>query len=112
MGKKTKSKLKDHEVMCPECKGTGKLKSWTSGNFEITPECSKCLGEGKFDWIERIMGKPRRIYQEFDLSEEVVRVMAKELSDDIDKEILESICMEASYNSLEQNKKRGGGQSH
>ncbi len=50
-------KLKPDEVICLKCKGTGKLKSWTSGDFEIIPECSNCWGAGKLDWIERVMGK-------------------------------------------------------
>jgi len=59
--------LEEGELHCSECKGYGvpntsdgiglylkhrDLKSWT--------KCLKCHGEGKVDWIEKIVGKRER----------------------------------------------------
>jgi hypothetical protein len=103
-------KLEDHEVLCPRCNGTGKGETHTAGDFVITPECRKCYGEGKLDWIERIVGKPRRLFGEWHSSTEEMNIpkdlmdkMAKEIADSIDKEIIESILKEE-----EQNTKKGG----
>lgn len=87
MGKKTNSKLKPSDVICPKCNGTGKGKSWHAGDFEITPECNHCYGEGKLDWIERVTGKQRRIFD----YERVTAQMAEELSKSIDQEIMDNI---------------------
>lgn len=100
MGKKTNAKLGPGEVACYKCEGTGKSESWEVGQFKITPECTHCLGEGKFDWIERVMGKTPRVYREFDLTGQI----AKELSVEIDKEILESV-VDACKVKKEQNTK-------
>lgn len=89
--------LEDYEVICPQCKGTGKSKSWEAGGFIITPECPKCLGEGKFDWIQRVVGKARS----FDSLEAwVTEKLSKEIQENMDEEILRSISEE-----IEQNQK-------
>ena len=52
------NKLKDGEVICKQCNGTGK-----PDNNKFKTEyygymvCDKCKGSGKFDWIESIVGK-------------------------------------------------------
>jgi len=40
--------LKEGEVICPECNGTGGEGSWW---------CMHCHGTGKLDWVESIVGK-------------------------------------------------------
>jgi DnaJ-class molecular chaperone len=96
--------LEDYEVFCPKCTGTGKGQTWMAGEFEITPECRHCLGDGKLDWIERITGKPPRIYDMH--YQEIVEEMGKEIAEEIDKEIIESV-IEAADHVKEQNKKEG-----
>jgi RecJ-like exonuclease len=47
-------KLKKSEVVCDHCDG--------HGSYRIrmrTHICSKCLGEGKLDWISAIMGRAK-----------------------------------------------------
>ena len=53
-------KLEPGEVICPVCKGSGKLVGNNPKNFKpktFTFPCNKCLGTGKLDWIEMCMGK-------------------------------------------------------
>ncbi len=47
--------MKDGEVVCNKCHGTGQVIS----SYEYFPEkiCPKCLSIGKLDWIENIVGK-------------------------------------------------------
>ena len=98
-------KLKDGEVVCHKCNGTGKLKEWgMGGGFTVTPECHVCCGEGKLDWIERVIGKERYYSPIFgDPS-----TMAKEIADEIDKEIIDSVIKEAEKQTMEQMIKEEG----
>ena len=67
--------LKENEIICSRCKGTGKCEDenikekidWMesyienqkrihNGNYKITPLCRKCHGKGKLDWVENTMG--------------------------------------------------------
>jgi len=43
------NKLKPGELICDQCKGNG-------DSITYNP-CSKCLGSGKLDWIENVVGK-------------------------------------------------------
>jgi hypothetical protein len=56
---KVKIELKEGEVICSKCKGSG---SWPATNVEIESpywsRCPKCQGDGKLDWIHAITGKP------------------------------------------------------
>ncbi len=42
-------KLKDHEMICSKCDG--------QGYDEALIKCPKCLGDGKLDWVENVVGK-------------------------------------------------------
>jgi hypothetical protein len=50
--------LKDGETICPECNGTGRS---LRGKDEKDPFgwlfCPKCVGSGKLDWVEMVVGK-------------------------------------------------------
>jgi len=58
-------KLKEGEVLCPHCKGSGfkyppgnpKDPNYDSSDDYYSPRCTKCWGAGKLDWIDLIIGK-------------------------------------------------------
>ena len=94
-------KLKSGEVICPKCKGKKKIKADYSLNNPDTfiwvegqkVACDKCLGTGKLDWIENMVGgkqKPQEINNKF-YSEKIIERVANEISKNIDKDILESL---------------------
>jgi DnaJ-class molecular chaperone len=47
--------LKDGEEICTECSGYGMV--MRAVLFENHKMCPKCWGHGKFDWIEKAVGK-------------------------------------------------------
>ena len=111
MGSKGDAKMKDlkleeGEMICDKCEGTGTAKGeeWIS--------CSKCLGSGKVDWIENIMGKkiPGNIFIDsssldnftalnieassltingYTLDVYVKNVLSKQIAEEIDRKVLE-----------------------
>ena len=54
-------KLKEGEVLCDECNGSGNKAKWDQiPDYKCYLECDKCLGKGKLDWIENVVGvKPK-----------------------------------------------------
>jgi len=80
-----KDLLKEGEIICPKCHGEDGAEPYSD------EECSKCYGEGKLDWIENIVGKPKPInpYEEF------MRRAANELRDSIDKEFIDNLVSES-----------------
>ena len=58
------SDLQEGEVICNRCNGrrvirTDKPSSWRVLFKEVEEVCPKCWGEGKLDWVENVVGKPR-----------------------------------------------------
>ncbi len=53
----TETDLKEGEVLCDICNGYG----YSVHNHWGKMVCKKCNGEGKLDWIERIVGKKNEI---------------------------------------------------
>jgi len=47
--------LEAEDVICPKCRGKGIYPVELDDEREY---CDKCYGDKKFDWIERITGKP------------------------------------------------------
>lgn len=108
-----KQKLKDGRfIICDKCNGKGGYKIATrnhinvQGSFvknEVIPTtyeaswttCNKCLGEGKLDWIEAIVGKNDNVIpihaDVLDLTKMFKKSAAKRMSKDIDDRILKSI---------------------
>jgi len=85
------------EVICPQCNGNGFF-------------CNKCLGTGKLDWVEQIVGKKPKedtftVYNTFTVSDasingtintftledEIRRIVSEELAKKIDEDILKSL---------------------
>jgi hypothetical protein len=90
-----KIKLNPGDIYCPKCGGIGRrYDEQKSGGWTFSEECNVCLGAGKLDWIEQVVGKPRN-WIEIDLSEELARKLSEDLAKEIDREILESIYKEA-----------------
>ena len=54
--------LKEGETICPECNGKGEYPVVNEkGIIRGYNICEKCLGHGKLDWVEVIVGKRRNI---------------------------------------------------
>lgn len=51
---------------CPKCNGTGEVKNLFSKFLKNL--CPRCIGSGKLDWIERIVGKELSINRRGTLS--------------------------------------------
>ena len=52
--------LKDGETICPVCNGNGEYTTVDVNENGIISQyntCKKCLGHGKLDWVEVIVGK-------------------------------------------------------
>lgn len=61
--KELEESLKEGEMVCPECNGMGYIDKIPSDNFHVFKErCPKCLGAGKLDWIENVVGKKEMYY--------------------------------------------------
>jgi hypothetical protein len=90
----TEIQLNPGEIICPECNGSGNNIFEQSDLWNAISQCSKCLGSGKLDWIERIVGKPRN-WIEIDLSQEILRELSENLAAEIDRQILETVHKEA-----------------
>lgn len=93
--------LKEGEVICSKCDGSGYARD--DSNFVGYNFCSKCFGEGKLDWIDNILGKTvgsttismASTYvstkSRDDYYKEIVERTARQLVEDIDREILKTI---------------------
>jgi len=50
--------LNSGEELCPECHG-GKIGFCFEAGYYTSQECPLCLGTGKLDWVEKIVGKKK-----------------------------------------------------
>ena len=88
--------LNEGEVICDKCDGTGDI----SGGGYV--KCPKCKGKGKLDWVTNAMGYIKPF--EFSVSstsissggyknlhDEAIKIAARNLAKEIDKEILQSL---------------------
>jgi hypothetical protein len=99
--------LNGGDIICPKCEGHGFVDHQYNEEWET--QCDKCWGAGKLDWIERIMGKapprPRTLkgnwtiemekdlvsLHHYDLDDEILAAMGREIADKVDEEIMENI---------------------
>ena len=99
-----KKTLKEGEIICPKCNGTGGIDDGCLDE-DLIKTCTKCLGDGKLDWIEAAMGKPSRMkmYFSHDFKQSMVDALGEQIAKEIDNEIVETIIFEAN----KQTKKEG-----
>lgn len=91
-----KKTLKEGEIICPKCNGTGGIDDGYLDE-DLIKTCGKCYGDGKLDWIELAMGKPSSMkrYSTRDFNQTMLDFVAEQMAEQIDKEILETIIFEA-----------------
>ncbi len=105
-------KLEEGEMICDKCDGKGTITSRIDTN--CASMCQKCQGLGKVDWVENIVGKkPEGIgmssssgpscgstsissgFGPNGVHDDIVDALAKEFANEIDKEIIESLCLQS-----------------
>ena len=90
-----KKTLKEGEIICPKCNGTGGIDDGCLDE-ELIKTCGKCYGNGKLDWIEAAMGKQSRMKMYFtDIPQSMIDTLSEQIAKEIDKEILEKVIFEA-----------------
>jgi len=89
------SDVEEFEIKCPQCDGNG----YDNKGFI----CNKCIGEGKLDWIENIVGKLRN-YNSSALDRVNVRrlisYIEKSISDHISQNYLDSAIDDKAINNI------------
>jgi len=85
------AKLGPGESHCPDCGGSGIFKiddQRDHNKIGIVDHilCDKCLGTGKLDWVEKIVGKEEK-KNILEVYNEELKLKVKELSDKIDEDI-------------------------
>lgn len=106
------------EMVCDKCEGAGSCN--TTYSEETSPyywRCPKCKGKGKVDWVENILGaKPLLVrglsasfvtMDELDFfknseAHEFIELLSREISKDIDNEILRSLKEDSEQNNKNQ----------
>jgi len=56
--------IEEGEEVCPKCKGQGRvLKSGKilASSAQMYLRCNICSGDGKIDWVEKVIGKKVKI---------------------------------------------------
>ena len=55
--------LEEGERFCTKCDGKGKVprNNTILGQTVILLVCNECLGDGKIDWVEEVVGKKRMV---------------------------------------------------
>lgn len=83
----TKRHLKAGEMICDKCKGVGHF----DAGVYLYKICKKCDGTGIVDWVENVVGKLPDLHEHDDIYD----ALAKNLADEIDKQIIESVLKES-----------------
>jgi DnaJ-class molecular chaperone len=56
--------INEGERLCPKCRGRGRVPRcgpWSQKYKVSYLRCDECLGDGKIDWIEDVVGKRKVI---------------------------------------------------
>ncbi len=117
-----KRNLKEGELICDKCDGkSGSVNGKPSDSLTNAAwvRCSKCQGTGKVDWVENIVGKVQAddMFGGYSLGgtysvgsdalnpngihDDALDIWSKQIADEIDKEILESITNEVEQNDIQ-----------
>ncbi len=113
-------KLEEWEEICLKCNGTGDWcnKNDTEHNYPedipcyLTYECSyscvcqECKGTGKFDFIEKIVGKKSKSLDTTNLEKIWIDNVVKAIANKIDNEIINLYIATSSSDSLIEKNKR------
>lgn len=62
-------KLEEHEYICSKCDGGGFIFHKV---LDCSTICGKCLGSGKVNWIENILGKKQTLPPKVDVGRVMV----------------------------------------
>jgi hypothetical protein len=52
--------LLENEYLCEPCNGWGRVMNEDGEIRTIYVQCPRCLGEGKLDWVENVVGKLKK----------------------------------------------------
>ena len=100
-----KIKCEEGELICDKCEGRGSIPSIQNPQT-MASTCSKCLGAGKVDWVENILGKKpppmsatssswANSTSGHGIPQSFLDEASKKLADEIDMEIMGCIIKEA-----------------
>jgi len=87
--------LSEGEEYCEYCNGTGSYKDYDN--------CPKCLGTGKFDWIEKVIGKKERkstSYLNQINVERMVSYVRKTIEDNLEETIFNENALEVAKHNI------------
>lgn len=71
--RRLKLKLREGELVCPDCKGSGYIYRNPRWGVKETVSCPLCGSDGKVDWIRNIIGPDPRMPQQYWLDESYAR---------------------------------------
>ena len=57
--------INEGEEICPKCKGKGRVPKngkILSSSATMMLRCNICSGDGKIDWVEKVVGKKVKVY--------------------------------------------------
>lgn len=63
--------LNEGEKFCDKCKGKGKVQKGVRNLGKtglMLLVCSECLGDGKIDWVEEVLGKQRKVVMNYEFT--------------------------------------------
>jgi len=68
-----KLKLREGELVCPDCKGSGYTHRKPGWGIKETFSCPLCGTDGKVDWIRNVIGPDPRMPQQYWLDNSYAR---------------------------------------
>lgn len=80
--------LKEGEVICNRCNGSGAIKNSKENRSFMDYTCPNCDGEGKTDWITNTIERPQK---DFDLTTYLTDEIAKNINNAIDRNVFDKL---------------------